>query len=143
MSEEGPETKILTIRVLWLKGYPNPIVALQSLLFFCRELDHATATVDTKVKWPIYFEFSLPVIGEDLQAPSLGGTEKNSQTKISEWRFLGNNFHFSLLKFLITFFSHRPCFHIFPIVFLIFHVFTVCSVIIWPFLHEKNPYFLK
>ena len=64
--------------------------------------------------------------GGDL-APSLGGRNNFSRTKISEWRFFLKKFPFSRPKFLITFFSHWPGFSDFPI--LSFSRFSVSLTI--------------
>jgi len=87
----------------------------------------------------------LPSIGGDL-ATSLRGTENFSQTKISEWRFLRKKFisiftpKISDDLFLYHCFDH--VFQIFPIYFLMFHIFTACNVIYDPSSWE-NPLFHK
>src|SRR6218665_605421 len=52
--------------------------------------------------------------------------------------FFRNKFPFSRPKFLMTFlfFSHRPCFRIFPIFFLIIHAYVKCRI--WPFFTRKT-----
>ena len=75
-------------------------------------------------------------IGGDL-APSLKGTEKNLQTKIFEWLFLGKNFHFrpKISNDLFLVIDH--VFQIFPI----FFPYIYClKCHIWPsFFTRKNP----
>jgi len=92
----------------------------------------------------IYSVHSL--IGGDL-APSLGGRKQISQTKISERRIFRKTFPFSRPKFLMTFFSHQPCFSDFPYLFSFTdfpYLYCVkCLIIMWPFLREKKPYLRK
>ena len=56
----------------------------------------------------------------------LGGTEKISQTKISEWRFFREKFPFSSPKFLMTiFFFFLIIGHIFQIFRILFQIFRI------------------
>src|SRR6218665_929312 len=55
-------------------------------------------------------------------------------------RFL--NDIFSPEKILMTFFSHRPGFPIFPFFSQIFHVFTMLNVVYDPFLTRKTSFLL-
>ena len=81
------------------------------------------------------------ISGGDL-SPSLGrGTESFSRAKISEWHSFRKKFPFSRLKFLMTFFSCRPGFRIFPFFYLIFRIFTILNVVYDPFLTRKTSFF--
>ena len=79
--------------------------------------------------------------GGDL-APSLGGTEKISRTKVFEWRFLRKtNFHFRAQHFWWPIFSRRPGFSNFPFPFPDFPCLNYVKCRIWPFPHKKNTFF--
>ena len=69
-------------------------------------------------------------------------TEKNSLSEISEWRFLGKNFHFHVQNFWWPVLVIHHVFRIFPVFFLIFHIFTACNVVCDPSSREK-PLFQK
>jgi len=78
-------------------------------------------------------------IGGDL-APSLGGRKQISQTEISEWRFLGKNFHFHAQNISDDLFSsHWPCFSDFFYPFSDFSYLYCMSCCMWPFFTRKTP----
>ena len=81
--------------------------------------------------------------GGDL-APSLGGRKIFSRTKISEWGFIGKNFHYHGQNFSDVFFSHLPGFSDFPFCFPDFsRIFYYVKCRISPFPHKNNHYFRK
>jgi len=64
-----------------------------------------------------------------------------SLTKISEWRFFGENFHFNGKNFWWPFFSHRPGFPNFAFLFSGCPYLYYVKCRIWPFPHKKNTFF--